>query len=62
MPDLKHIVSSPDIDGNNAIKGSDLEKSLAPGADYSGAVKKTDPKGIALVRKLDFRTTGQYGG
>lgn len=25
------------------------------GADYSGAVAKTDPAEIALVRKLDFR-------
>jgi hypothetical protein len=25
------------------------------GADYSGAVSKTDPEEIALVRKLDFR-------
>jgi hypothetical protein len=25
------------------------------GADYSGAVKKTSPEEIALVRKLDFR-------
>lgn len=26
-----------------------------PEADYSGAVKKTDPQEIRLVRKLDFR-------
>ena len=26
-----------------------------PEADYSGAVKKTDPAEIRLVRKLDFR-------
>lgn len=25
------------------------------GADYSGAVKKTDPEEIKLVRKLDYR-------
>lgn len=25
------------------------------GADYSGAIAKTDPAEIALVRKLDFR-------
>ena len=27
----------------------------AKGADYSGAVEKTDPKEINLVRKLDWR-------
>lgn len=26
-----------------------------PGADYSGAVKKTSPEEIALVQKLDMR-------
>lgn len=28
---------------------------LQEGADYSGAVKKTSPEEIALVRKLDWR-------
>lgn len=31
----------------------DVEKN--PGADYSGAVAKSDPKEIALVKKLDRR-------
>ncbi|EMR67216.1 putative vitamin h transporter protein [Eutypa lata UCREL1] len=54
MPEL-HQVESLAENGSIAIKESDLEKSAAPGADYSGAIKKTDPKEIALVKKLDFR-------
>jgi hypothetical protein len=36
---------------------SDAEKHgvLRENADYSGAVKKSSPEEIALVRKLDFR-------
>jgi hypothetical protein len=33
----------------------DLKTSDAKGGDYSGAVAKTDPAEIALVRKLDMR-------
>lgn len=34
----------------------DLKSSgVVEGADYSGAVAKTDPAEIALVRKLDYR-------
>lgn len=32
----------------------DQEKRKAIGIDYSGAYEKTDPKEIALVRKLDW--------
>jgi len=32
-----------------------LKESLGQDLDYSGAVGKSDPKEIALVRKLDFR-------
>lgn len=31
---------------------------LEDGGDYSGAVAKTDPKAIALVKKLDIRIMG----
>jgi len=31
---------------------------LEDGGDYSGAVAKTDPKEIALVKKLDIRIMG----
>lgn len=31
---------------------------LEHGGDYSGAVAKTDPKEIALVKKLDVRIMG----
>lgn len=31
---------------------------LEDGGDYSGAVVKTDPKEIALVKKLDLRIMG----
>lgn len=45
MPEL-HQVESLAENGSIAIKESDLEKPPAPGADYSGAIKKTDPKEI----------------
>lgn len=32
----------------------DEEKRQAKGIDYSGAAKKTDPREIALVKKLDW--------
>lgn len=31
------------------------DKHIESGADYSGAVKKTDPAEIKLVKKLDIR-------
>lgn len=31
---------------------------LEAGGDYSGAIAKTDPKEIALVKKLDIRIMG----
>lgn len=31
---------------------------LEDGGDYSGAIAKTDPKEIALVKKLDIRIMG----
>ena len=39
-----------------ASSEKDLKRDVAAeGADYSGAVAKTDPAEIALVRKLDYR-------
>lgn len=39
-----------------ATSEKDLKAQSAPdGADYSGAIAKTDPAEIALVRKLDMR-------
>jgi len=31
------------------------EKGIVTGGDYSGAVAKSDPREIALVKKLDYR-------
>jgi len=40
----------------NAIVNEDyIEKGVEKAGDYSGAVSKTDPREIALVRKLDWR-------
>lgn len=39
---------------NTAVENHKLED----GGDYSGAVAKTDPKEIALVKKLDIRIMG----
>ena len=39
--------------GEAAIKDMEIEKSHE--VDYSGAAKKTDPKELALVKKLDYR-------
>jgi len=52
-----------DVEKNSALQVDDvasLEKDLKDDgpvgdADYSGAAAKTDPKEIALVRKLDYR-------
>lgn len=43
---------------DNFVEMSPVEKGGVLGdaeADYSGAVKKTDPAEIRLVRKLDYR-------
>ena len=45
--DAKHL-EDPEMNNNKAGAGS-------PISDYSGAVNKTDPREIALVRKLDMR-------
>ncbi|KAL1893979.1 hypothetical protein Sste5346_006120 [Sporothrix stenoceras] len=38
-----------------AQDSKDVKDFVDPTADYSGAVSKTDPREIALVRKIDFR-------
>jgi hypothetical protein len=38
-----------------AMSEKDIKSSGAIGGDYSGAVAKSDPLEIALVRKLDTR-------
>ena len=46
------------IEQDEQVEMSGAEKPgvlIDPEADYSGAVKKTDPAEIRLVRKLDFR-------
>ena len=58
MPEAKQVESLSEEHGapHGAEEAADLEKSpggVRRGADYSGAVEKTDPKEIALVRKLD---------
>lgn len=40
---------------NVTAPGQDLKASGTNEGDYSGAVEKTDPAEIALVRKLDMR-------
>jgi hypothetical protein len=48
----------PSIEENHLeTPGGHLEKGgvLADNSDYSGAVKKTSPEEIRLVRKLDLR-------
>jgi hypothetical protein len=52
-----------DLEKNSSLQIDDVsssEKDLkldtpVDGADYTGAVGKTDPEEIALVRKLDYR-------
>lgn len=44
-------LSIDDVDYGKKVFDSDR----AEAGDYSGAVKKTDPAEIALVRKLDWR-------
>lgn len=56
-------VRNADPEKNTSLHVDDvaaIEKELkadgpVDGADYSGAVAKTDPAEIALVRKLDYR-------
>lgn len=36
------------------VETEDVVKPEAPAGDYSGAHEKSDPKEIALVRKLDW--------
>ena len=57
------ILSTSDVEKNSSHHVDDVatsEKDMKAGVsnesgDYSGAVAKTDPAEIALVRKLDFR-------
>jgi hypothetical protein len=56
-------VRNTDLEKNTSLQIDDVassEKDLktdspVEGADYTGAVAKTDPEEIALVRKLDCR-------
>lgn len=50
LPEAEMVES---LNDSKEITDSDVERNAA--ADYSGAVKKTDPKEIALVKKLDYR-------
>jgi hypothetical protein len=43
------------VDDVEAFEKDSKANLSADGADYSGAVAKTDPEEIALVRKLDMR-------
>jgi hypothetical protein len=47
--------SSLQIDDIASSEKDFKNDSPVDGADYSGAVAKTDPAGIALVKKLDYR-------
>jgi hypothetical protein len=54
--------SKGDIEKNSSQQIDDIvserdlkDVSRNPDADYTGAVAKTDPAEIALVRKLDYR-------
>lgn len=49
--DAETVQDKADVFHDDDVK-KDVENSHG---DYSGAVKKTDPAEIALVRKLDFR-------
>lgn len=52
----QHDLESKPDDNFIEVSGDDEKGGLPqPGADYSGAVKKTSPEEIALVRKLDMR-------
>lgn len=43
------------VDDVEALEDNEKPENQPDGADYSGAVAKTDPVEIALVRKLDYR-------
>jgi hypothetical protein len=57
------VLPHSDVEKNSSLQVDDVansEKDMKTGVptasgDYSGAVAKTDPAEIALVRKLDFR-------
>lgn len=51
MSDDKKAIVPAHIERIDVLK----ENTLVGDFDYSGAVSKSDPKEIALVRKLDFR-------
>lgn len=52
----QHDLESKPDDNFIEVSGDDEKGSgPQPGADYSGAVKKTSAEEIALVRKLDMR-------
>jgi hypothetical protein len=61
MPTTSHLHT--DLEKDMPLHVDDVEtfdkdsgsNALPTGADYSGAVAKTDPAEIALVRKLDMR-------
>lgn len=51
-----HDLESKPDDNFIEVSGDDEKGNIPqPGADYSGAVKKTSAEEIALVRKLDLR-------
>jgi hypothetical protein len=52
--EMHDLESKPGVDCIEELKSGN-EKPPKAGADYSGAVRKTDAKEIALVRKLDWR-------
>lgn len=52
----QHDLESKPDENFIEVSGDDEKGRVAePGADYSGAVKKTSAEEIALVRKLDLR-------
>lgn len=60
MASEKHARPDPEAKPNDdlvetpTVESGDL-KGVREGADYSGAVQKTSPEEIKLVRKLDLR-------
>ncbi|GJC77325.1 hypothetical protein ColLi_00163 [Colletotrichum liriopes] len=53
----QHVDLESKPNDNFVEMSTEDEKSgvLQPGADYSGAIAKSSPEEIALVRKLDLR-------
>lgn len=49
------LESKPDENFIEVSDDNEKRSGPQPGADYSGAVKKTSAEEIALVRKLDLR-------